>query len=250
MMKKLFDKSKEKTQMASKQRWNGIAIAAAAVLFLARVSGSLADEIQDQAQIRGAIEAAYAPRLAAMHDTSGEVEIGTIDARLRFAACDNIHVDLPPTNAATMTAKVSCQSPNWTLYVPVHLHAWVDAVVASTNLAPNTTLTAAQLTRGRADALANSAGLITDPRQVEGKILRIGLIAGAPILAPLLDLPIAVHRGAKVVLTLTDTEMTIKTTALAMEDGRVGDSIAVQNPDSQKTLRATVARDGGVEIRF
>jgi flagella basal body P-ring formation protein FlgA len=52
------------------------------------------------------------------------------------------------------------------------------------------------------------------------------------------------------VLTLTDTEMTIKTTALAMEDGRVGDSIAVQNPDSQKTLRATVARDGGVEIRF
>jgi flagella basal body P-ring formation protein FlgA len=117
-------------------------------------------------------------------------------------------------------------------------------------LAPNTTLTATQLTRGRADAFANSAGLLTDPRQVEGKILRVGLIAGAPILAPLLDLPVAVHRGEKVVLTLTDTEMTIKTTALAMEDGRVGDSIAVQNPDSQKTLRATVARDGGVEIRF
>jgi flagella basal body P-ring formation protein FlgA len=149
-----------------------------------------------------------------------------------------------------MTAKVTCQTPSWTLYVPVHLHAWVDAVVAATNLAPNTTLAAGQLMRGRADAFASNAGLMTDPRQVEGKILRVGLMAGAPILSPLLDLPISVRRGQKVMLTLTDPGMTVKATATALEDGRVGDSISVENADSQKTLRATVARDGGVEIKF
>ena len=149
-----------------------------------------------------------------------------------------------------MTTKVSCQDPSWTLYVPVHLHAWVNAVVAATNLPPNTTLTATQLTSGRVDQLATSAGLITDPRQVQGKILRIGLMAGNPVLSSLLDLPIAVHRGQNVVLTLTAQSMTLKTTATAMEDGRVGDSISVQNPASQKTLRATVSRDGGVEIKF
>jgi flagella basal body P-ring formation protein FlgA len=227
--------------MAGKYRRSGIAIAGASVLLMAKVNGLAADEFQDQGQIRGAIEAAIAPRLAEMHGSSGEVEVGTIDTRLRLPACANISVELPPTNTAMMTAKVGCQSPNWTLYVPIHLHAWVDAVVAST---------AAQLTHGRADALANSGGLLTDPRQVEGKILRVGLVAGAPILSPLLDLPIAVHRGDKVMLTLIDPEMTIKATALAMEDGRVGDSITVQNSESQKTLRATVARDGGVEIKF
>lgn len=149
-----------------------------------------------------------------------------------------------------MTAKVSCQEPSWTLYVPIHLHAWVNAVVAATNLPPNTTLTAAQLTTGRADELASSVGLMTDPRQVQGKVLRIGLMAGNPVLSSQLDLPIAVHRGQNVILTLTDQSMTLKTTAMAMEDGRVGDSIAVQNPTSQKTLRATVSRDGGVEIKF
>lgn len=149
-----------------------------------------------------------------------------------------------------MTAKVICAEPNWTLYVSVRLHAWVDAVVAATNLAPNTQLTASELTRGRADAFAGNGGLITDPHQVEGKILRTGLIAGAPILSPQLDLPIAVHRGQRVMLTLTDPEMTIKTTATALDDGRVGDTITVENTDSQKTLRATVARDGGVEISF
>jgi len=236
--------------MAGKYRQNAIAIAGAAILVFAKASGSSADEIQDQGAIRAAIEASIAPRLAAMHDTQGQVEVGTIDARLRLPACSNIDVDLPPTNSAMMTAKVTCQTPNWTLYVPVRLHAWVEAVVAGTNLAPNTTLSSAQLTRGRADAFAGSGGLITDPRQVEGKILRVGVMAGAPILSPLLDLPIAVHRGQKVMLTLNDPEMTIKTTATAMDDGRVGDTITVQNADSQKTLRATIARDGGVEINF
>ena len=236
--------------MVGKYRFRAIATAGLTILLFAKSSGASAEEIQDQTAIRAAIEAAIAPRLAAMHETSGEAEVGTIDSRLRLPACDNINVELPATNAAMMTAKVSCQKPNWTLYVPVHLHAWVDAVVASANLPPNTILTSAQLMRGRADAFANNAGLMTDAHQVEGKILRVGLAAGAPILSPLLDLPIAIHRGQKVMLTLSDREMTIKTTATALDDGRVGDSIAVENGASQKTLRATVARDGGVEIKF
>jgi flagellar basal body P-ring formation protein FlgA len=236
--------------MARKYRQNAIAIAGAAILLITKASGSFGDEIQDQASIRAAIDAAIAPRLATMHDAQGEAEVGMIDSRLRLPACDNINVELPPNNSATITAKVTCPSPTWTLYVSIHLHAWVEAVVAATNLAPNTPLTPALLSHGRADAFAGAGGLIIDPRQAEGKILRTGVMAGAPILSPLLDLPISVHRGQRVMLTLTDPEMTIKTTATALDDGRVGDTITVQNADSQKTLRATVARDGGVEIRF
>jgi flagellar basal body P-ring formation protein FlgA len=236
--------------MAHKYRTSAFAIAGAAILIFTRIGASRAQDLQDQVAIRAAIDAAIAPRLAMMHGAKGEAEIGMIDSRLRLAACANIQVELPPSNSATMTAKVSCDTPSWTLYVPVHLHAWVDAVVAAGNLAPNTLLTPAVLTTGRADELTGVGGLITNPHEVEGKILRAGVMAGAPILSPLLDLPIAVHRGQKVMLTLTDSDMTIKTTATALDDGRVGDSITVENTDSQKTLRATVARDGGVEIKF
>jgi flagellar basal body P-ring formation protein FlgA len=236
--------------MAYKYKTTAIAIASASVLLFAKASGSSADPIQDQVAIRAAIESAIAPRLAAMHGMQGEVEVGMIDSRLRLPACSNIGVDLPSANSEMMTAKVTCQAPNWTLYVPVRLHAWVEAVVAAATLAPNTKLTAAELTQGRADSLAGNGGLITDLHQAEGKILRVGLMAGAPILSPQLDLPIAVHRGQQVMLTLTDPEMTLRTTATALDDGRVGDTIQVKNADSQKTLRATVARDGGVEINF
>lgn len=236
--------------MAFKYRRYAFAIVGAIILFFAKSGDSFAEDIQDQGQIRSAIEAAIAPHLATMHDGRGEADIGMIDPRLRLPACSNIDVNLPPNNSALLTAKVTCTTPSWTLYVPIHLHDWVEAVVAAGSLAPNTALTPAVLTRGRADALAGTGGLITDPRQAEGKILRIGVMAGAPILSPLLELPISVHRGQRVMLTVTDPQMTIKTTATALDDGRVGDTITVQNAASQKTLRATVARDGGVEIRF
>jgi flagella basal body P-ring formation protein FlgA len=44
--------------------------------------------------------------------------------------------------------------------------------------------------------------------------------------------------------------MTIRTPVLALEDGRVGDNIEVENPDSKKTLRATVLDNGNVEMKF
>jgi flagella basal body P-ring formation protein FlgA len=157
---------------------------------------------------------------------------------------------LPPANTAAMTAKVACGDPNWTIYVPVRLHAWVEAVVAAINLTPNTKLASDNLSLGRVDMFASNGGLVTDPEQAAGKILRVGLLAGSPILTPFLDLPIVVHRGQKVVLNLTASTMMIKAIAVALEDGRVGDSIALENPDSKKTLHATVAEDGSVEMNF
>src|SRR6185437_15670542 len=126
--------------MTGKYWFSGVAVAGLTFLSSTSAGSAPVTEIQDQASIRSAIEAAMAPRLAAMHGMTGEIEVGMIDSRLRLARCDNIQVDLPPNNAAVMTAKVVCPPQNWTLYVPVRMHAWVDAVVAAVNLVPNTRL--------------------------------------------------------------------------------------------------------------
>lgn len=220
------------------------------------VAGSLAATLskaadtEDPANIRAAVELALQTRIAESKETKLETTIAAIDPRLQLPRCPAIDVALPPTNAAAMTAKVSCDQPRWTMYVPVRLHAWADAVVAATNLAPNRAVTSRDLTRGRVDLYNGNGGVMTNPSEIEGKILRVGVTAGAPILSPFLDLPVVVRRGQKVIVTLVDGTMTIKATALALEDGRVGDNIAVQNPDSQKTVHATVSRDGNVELRF
>src|SRR5262249_12676368 len=159
---------------------------------------------------RAAIEAALAQRIVDNKDAAIEASVAPIDPRLQLPLCPALDVALPPTNAAAMTAKVSCESPRWTIYVPVRLHAWVDALVAASNLAPNRPLTPCDLTRGRVDLYNSNGGVLTNPAEVQGKILRVGVTVGSPILSPFLDLPIAVHRGQKVIVTLTDHSMTIK----------------------------------------
>jgi flagellar basal body P-ring formation protein FlgA len=241
---------KGKVEMGRRRLASGAAIIGFAVLVLIPSAFAATTAREAPAVIRDAIEAALRPRLDGLKNANIEITVDAIDPRLQFPDCPSLAVTLPPQDSATMSAKVACESPAWSLYIPVHLHAWVEAVVAAANLAPNRALGPHDLALGRVDMFAGSNGILTDPRQAEGKILRAGLQMGAPILSPLLDLPITVHRGQKVVMTLTDPMMTIKTTGLALEDGRVGDSIEVQNPESQRTFRATVASDGGVELKF
>jgi flagella basal body P-ring formation protein FlgA len=241
---------KEKLHMPSQLIKTVLLVIGIVVGSLTGPSIALAAELETPASIRAAIEAAVSPRLAALDRAAVEIAVGPIDSRLKLPSCPAIEVTLPPTNTAMMTARAECLSPSWTIYVPVRLHAWVEAVVAAVNLAPNTRLSGDYLTRGRVDTFSSNGGLLSEPAQAEGKILRVGLFAGAPITSTFLELPVVVHRGQKVLLTLTASTMTIRTTALALEDGRVGDSIALENPDTRKTVHATVADDGTVEMNF
>jgi flagella basal body P-ring formation protein FlgA len=224
------------------------------VVFLIVLAGAAgaawADSFESPSAIRAAVQAAAERQMAPAKDQTFEIDIGEIDSRIHLAACPALVVDIPPANTSLLSARISCRQPFWTLYVPVQVRAWGLAVVASTNLAPGKTLTAADLTMARLDVLATNGAYLTDPRQAEGMILRANVRSGAPILTPLLELPVLVHRGDTVVLTLLDSAMTIRTSVIAMEDGRAGDRILVENPDSKKTVRAAVTDSGAVIIRL
>ena len=226
----------------------GATLAALLIALQAAAPPLAAAEREAPAAIRAAVQSALQPRLAGLKGATAE--IGTIDPQLRLPPCPALDVGLPATSAPAMTAKVTCLSPDWTIYVPIRLHAWIEAVVAATNLAPNTALAASDLTRGRVDMFASPGGILTDGAQAEGRTLQVGLLAGAPILKSFLKAPLIVHRGEKVLLTLTDKTMIVRDTAVALADGRIGDSIAVRNPESGKIVQATVAPDGTVAVRF
>jgi flagellar basal body P-ring formation protein FlgA len=222
--------------------------AAFAITIVAAAAAAPAAASEAPAAIRAAIADAVKPRLAGLSDASAE--IGAIDPRLRLPSCPALDVTLPQLGTAAITAKVECHSPSWTLFVPIRLHAYVEAVTAATNLSPNTRLGAGELGRGRVDLMSFTGRPLTEPARAEGKILRVGVLAGAPILQSYLEQPVVVHRGQRVLVTLTDGTMVVRNTAVAMENGRIGDEIAVENPTSRQIIHATVAADGTVEMKF
>jgi flagella basal body P-ring formation protein FlgA len=231
--------------------YQGLLTIFAIFLFLTNAQAqNRTDNFETPAAIRAAVQAAAEQQSRPGKDETLEFEVGEVDSRLRLAVCAQPVVTMPPANATLLAAQVTCRQPFWTLYVPVRVHDWRRAVVAAVNLAPGTRLAAGDLRVARLDVLAVSGAYVTDPEQAEGMILRANIRAGAPILTPLLERPVLVHRGDTVVLTLLDSAMTIRMTAVAMEDGRLGDHITVENADSKKMLRAAVADPGAVEMRF
>ncbi len=82
-------------------------------------------------------------------------------------------------------------------------------------------------------------GMVPRARILPGTVIRQGLIG-------LVGRAIAVRRNQKVIMKIIAPGLAITARGLALEDGRVGESIRVRNTDSQRIVVAKVASDGTV----
>ncbi|MBV8576084.1 MAG: flagellar basal body P-ring formation protein FlgA [Acetobacteraceae bacterium] len=83
---------------------------------------------------------------------------------------------------------------------------------------------------------------------VVGKMARRTLLPGRAIMPVALNNPRAVVNGAEVKLVYIDGGLTIVTSAAALQDGAVGDTIKVRNVDSGLTISGVIQSDGSVRV--
>ncbi len=83
---------------------------------------------------------------------------------------------------------------------------------------------------------------------VVGKMARRTLLPGRAILPVALNNPRAVANGAEVRLFYIDGGLSIVTSASALQDGAVGDTIKVRNADSGLTVSGVIQPDGSVRV--
>ncbi len=198
----------------------------------------------DPAAIRTAVADAVRSAAPRLPDTTLEADVSTIDPAIHLPACPALATAVPPLIGGFLTVKVSCPAPAWTIYVPVRLHQWRRVVVAAAALPPDRPLTEGDLTLARVDITTLPSAPVVDLDGAIGRLLRTSVPAASPILAAQLEMPILIHRDQRVVVTLRDGDITVKTVAVAEQDGRAGDLIALRNPSSQKIIHATVTADG------
>lgn len=95
---------------------------------------------------------------------------------------------------------------------------------------------------------ASSAEIVDDLTQVLGKVATRALLPGRPIALSALSTPPVIERNTQVTLVYRADGLVVTARALAMRDGRVGDTLQVRNIDSGQSVFGTVQTDGTVLV--
>jgi flagella basal body P-ring formation protein FlgA len=113
-----------------------------------------------------------------------EVEVGTLDPRLKLAPCARITPYVP--SGARLWGRthmgLRCdEGARWNVFIPITVKVFADAWTATQTLLPGTVLEVAHLQRGEVDLAAESSPVIQEPDRAVGRMLTRALQPGQAI---------------------------------------------------------------------
>lgn len=205
--------------------------------------GSAAAAVQSIASIQHAAEQFVREQMPP-GQRSIVVKAGRLDRRIRLARCGGPLVAALLSGArlqSNMSIQVGCHvGTNWSIYVPVsiqsRIHVWAlrQPENAGTRLTKSDLVAETRLVSGVA------AGYVTNLAVLQRSTLRHPMPAGAVLHASDLLADFMVHQGEQVTLVASVGGIRVRANGVALQDGRYGALIRVQNPSSKKVVQGTV----------
>jgi len=217
------------------------------VLLLATLP-AWADIQQNHAEIRAAVEAFVHTQTATL---PGQVtiKIGKIDRRIALPACPEFEAFLPPGGKLFGNGTVGVRCPegkkNWKLFVPVYVTVIANILITGKPLQQGQVLRAEDLASQRGEL--TQTGILTDPAQAVGKILKYSIGAGQVLKQDMLRVPYAVIQGQTVQISIEGTGFRIRSEGQALNNAAEGQTVRVRT-SSDHVLNGTARPDGVVEV--
>lgn len=204
-----------------------------------RLLAAATEALQAQLASEGDTELSIAP-LGATPNVMAP--LGSIDIKAEFPA--GIRYNAP-------TAAVVAISADGRVFTTVSLRFNVKAnqqvVVAARNIAAREEITPDSIRTERRE-IGKMAGYITDVGKVVGLAARRPVTAGTPLTEAALDKPVMIKRGAAVAILVKAGGMVITAGGRAMQEGREGELIRVQNVTSKRIVSARVVDANTVQV--
>lgn len=197
-------------------------------------------------QVTDAIKQHFLSRIP---DSRVEVSLNPINSQLQLPPCEApVNVTLPFHSGERITAKASCSTPRWSLFVTGRVKQYKAIVVAATPIVKGSRITAAALQLRERDIANLSGDYFYRQQDVIGHQARVSISADTPITPRMLTQANAVNRGDPVIIEALRGNVLIRTNGTASEDGGVGDVIDVINNRSGREIRARVEGNGVVRV--
>ncbi len=116
-----------------------------------------------------------------------EVDVGTLDPRLRLAPCDEVQPYLPPNARMWGRTRIGVRClrgpTRWNVFLPVTVKVFARALVATRALPVGSTLVEGDLAQAEVDLAEESAQALMRPEQAVGRTLARPLDAGRSVRA-------------------------------------------------------------------
>ncbi len=228
------------------------ALLCAAFPLLALLPGATAAAASESPEaVRAAARAFLAARATGLGGRV-EVEVGTVDPRLRLAACagrPEVRVAAGRIGAGNLTLAVRCPAPRrWTVYVTATIRVFRPVLVLARPLARGALVEAADLGLEERDVGPLRGRYLTADARVSGLRARRSLPAGTVLSYALLERPKVVRRGQRVVVLARRGGLEVRSHGRALADGAAGDVVAVRNLRSRRIVEGRVLADGTVRV--
>lgn len=94
----------------------------------------------------------------------------------------------------------------------------------------------------------SSQSVLTDPSELTGKIARAFIRSGSKIQTSQLETPAEINRGQRVDLVFENPQLKVTARMKALESGRTGEWIRVENEKTKRVVRSKVVGPGKVSL--
>lgn len=202
--------------------------------------------MQNPAEVTHAVQQA-AQNLA---PAGTKISVGTVSGAHYMPACQ-VPLTVSIGGAAPYEqATVQCAAPRWTLYVEVTVAQTEEVVVAAKPLTAGQMITADDLMLRRLP-VQDFAGrqIFTSLTQLEGANIVMSVTTGTILTQTLIQSPLVVKAGQMVTVHVYSGNVVLSLDAIADQNGRIGDTILLTNPNSGRRFSAEVTAQG-VELHL
>jgi flagella basal body P-ring formation protein FlgA len=180
------------------------------------------------------------------------VTAGRLDPRLRLARCGGplkVAFLSGERLQAQVSVAVGCRvASDWTVYVPVTVQSRVRVWALAAPHAQGARLGAADVVAETRLVSGLAVGYVTDFSQLAHSTLRHSLPAGAVLTVGDLLPDFMVRQGEQVTLIASADGIQVQAAGLALQDGRLGALVKVQNASSDKVVQGVVESDRVVDV--
>ncbi len=171
-----------------------------------------------------------------------------IDKRVQIPICTSTLTFSSSPEAlsqSNVTVKAQCSENDWYIFMVVKATETQPVVVISSAVSPGSLVTVDNVHVVNMNKKRLRRSTFSDIKDVLGARIKRRVSAGRPVDPNNLCY---VCKGDSVTISAGTPNMRVKTNGVALEDGRMGETIQVKNRRSNKKIHARVFRTGQVEI--